>query len=240
MSAIDVSAIVTAHGEGAIAGLSLRSMADAAAAARDAGVSVELLAIMDRPTPATERLFAETSLPIERLSCDFGDQGAARNLAAGHARGRFLAFLDADDLWSENWLADGVAAALRCPVPAIFHPEVNWFFGERNSLFFKIGDDDPAFDPAFLRYGNYWDAMMIVPRDVMLAHPFPGRDLQAGFAYEDWSFAARSHAAGISHRIVPGTIHFKRRREGSQHSRSVASDSLPSFAPLFDYGWPAP
>ena len=237
MSAVDVTAILTAHDEGAIAGMSLRSMTDAAACARDAGLSVELLAILDRPSAATRRLFADSAVRVELLLCDFGDQGAARNFAAGRARGGFLAFLDGDDLWSENWLADGVAAARGLGGSTIVHPEVNWFFGERNSLFFKTGDDDPAFDPAFLRYGNYWDAMMIVPRDVMLAYPFTGRDLRAGFAYEDWSFAARTHAAGIAHRIVPDTIHFKRRREGSQHSLSVASASLPPFAAPFDYGW---
>ena len=230
----DVTAIITAHGEGAIAGLSLRSMADAAALARANGATVDLLAMLDRPDAPTRRLFAETGVEIEVLACDFGDQGAARNLATRHARGRFLAFLDGDDLWSENWLVAGLAEARRTDPPAIVHPEANWFFGGKNSLFLKTADDDPAFDAGFLRYGNYWDAMMIVPRDVMLAHPFLPRDLAAGYAYEDWSFAAETHAAGVSHRIAGGTIHFKRRRDGSQHSRSVASGALPQA----DLRWP--
>lgn len=233
----DCSAILTAHGEGALAGMSLRSLADAVGAARAAGWSVEMMAVLDRPDAATRRLFADTAVPLTLLETDHGDQGAVRNAAAAAANGRFLAFLDGDDLWSENWLTAGLAEAARTDPPAVVHPAVNWFFGERNNLFFKTGSDDPAFSADFLRFGNYWDAMMIVERDLLRRLPFSPRDLAAGYAYEDWYWAAASHAAGVKHRVAADTIHFKRRREGSQHSRSVASAALPPAALPFRYDW---
>lgn len=234
---IDCTAVLTTHREGSLAGLSLRSLADAADAARAAGWSVEVLAMLDRPDAATRALFADTNVALTLMETDHGDQGAVRNDAARAANGRFLAFLDGDDLWSENWLAAGLAEATRTDPPAVVHPEVNWFFGEQNNLFFKTGDDDPFFSADFLRFGNYWDAMMIVERAALIRLPFSPRDLPAGYAYEDWYWAAASHAAGLPHRVAPGTIHFKRRREGSQHGRSVASAALPPMAPPFRYDW---
>ena len=39
-----------------------------------------------------------------------GDLGRVRNALVPRATGRYIAFLDADDLFSENWLAEGLDA----------------------------------------------------------------------------------------------------------------------------------
>lgn len=237
MSAPAISAVIVAHGEGALAGLSLRSLADAVEAAATAGIVVEVLAVLDAADPPTRRQFADAALPLRLLECELRDQGAARNLAAAAATGRHLAFLDGDDLWSDNWLVAAHAAAAAAPPGAVIHPEFNWLFGDRDTLVLKLDDDDPAFDPAFLRIANYWDAMALVPRQLLLDLPFTPRDLRAGWALEDWNFNCRTVARGVRHRVARGTIHFKRRRPGSQHALAAGSASLPPPSELTDYRW---
>ena len=68
----------------------------------------------------------------------------------------------------------------------------------------------------FQRVGNYWDALCLAPRAVFIDHPFRQNNIKAGYGHEDWHWNNLTLAAGIAHRPVPGTVHFKRRRDGSQ------------------------
>ena len=68
---------------------------------------------------------------------DEGDLGRVRNALVPQTAGGFIAFLDADDLFSENWLADGLdtlTAAERPGERIIAHPEVNIIFDGGNYL----------------------------------------------------------------------------------------------------------
>lgn len=48
------------------------------------------------------------------------------------------------------------------------------------------------------------------------ANPFVGNDLKRGYGHEDWHWNQATIAKGIAHKPVSETIHFKRRRVGSQ------------------------
>lgn len=233
----DVAAIITAHAEGVMAGLSFRSLLDAVATARDEGIDVEVLVVLDNPTDATRTVFAEADRHGAALAeVSYADQGMVRNHAVGQVTAGHVAFLDGDDLWSENWLADSYRMCAGEP-KVIGHPELNWFFENQQNLYFLPDQTDPEFDPALLRIANPWDALCFAPRSAYVDLPFAPRAVAEGYAYEDWHWMLETYLAGYVHRIVPETIHFKRRREGSQYVKARARSVLTRPSELLDFAW---
>lgn len=232
----DITAIVTAHDEGDLARPALASMRAAVATARSAGLQVDCLAVLDACDEATRAVFAaEPGLTVVEVA--YADHGLTRNDAVIRAAGGYVAFLDADDLWSRNWLTAAYDACAADPGRVIAHPMVDWVFGEENYRGFQPDQTDPAWSGASLRVANPWDQLCMAPRQVHLDHPYRRRDLEAGFAYLDWSWNLETVAAGLVHRSVPGTIHFKRRRAASRWAEAKARHSLPFPSPLHDYDW---
>ena len=235
-----VAAIITAHAEGVMAGLSFRSLLDAVAVARAEGIDVEVLVVLDNPTDATRATFAEAGehgAAVAEVS--YADQGKVRNHAVGLVSAGHVAFLDGDDLWSENWLVDAyrMCAGSADGDRVIGHPELNWFFENQQNLYFLPDQTDPAFDPALLRIANPWDALCLAPRTAYVEHPFAKRAVADGYAYEDWHWMLETYLAGYVHRVVPETIHFKRRREGSQYVQARARSVLTRPSELLDFAW---
>lgn len=233
----DLSAVLTAHAEGTMVGVSFRSMLAAVRVAVDAGLGVEVLVVLDKSDLATGEMLAEADLQGARVvEVDYGDQGLVRNHAVGESGGRFVAFLDGDDLWTENWL---VAAHEVCAANArtIAHPYADWVFGNHRALWLPPDQMDRDFEPATLRVTNAWDALCLAPREAYLDHPFQARDLALGYAFEDWLWNLETIESGYVHRVVPETIHFKRSRPGSQFRQANFNRSTTRPTAYHDYAW---
>jgi len=232
----DVSAILTAHAEGPLAARSLRSLLDAVDLARRDGLSVETLVVLDNPDPATLEALDDAERHGRVLEVSLADQGLVRNRAVAAAVGDHVAFLDGDDLWSENWLVEAHRMCRADPGRVIAHPEVNWFFGQSPWIYF-LPDQACGFDPALMRVANPWDALCMAPAAAYAEVPFSERAIADGYAFEDWHWSLETFAAGFVHRVAPGTIHFKRRREGSQFTRARDNRSLTRPSKALTYAW---
>jgi glycosyltransferase involved in cell wall biosynthesis len=234
----DLTVVITAHREAAMAGVTVRSASVAVQRAVAAGLEVERLLLLDNPDRPTQELLAgAVGLGWQLHEVSFADQGLVRNHATALSSGRYLAFLDGDDLWSENWLTAAYEVCESDPGRVIAHPEVDWFFGSNNNLFFHMDQQDADFDPMFLRVGNYWDALCMAPREAHALHPYSKRAIADGLAYEDWLWNVETMDAGFVHRVVEDTIHFKRRRGSSQTLTASANKSLTRPHPFFTYAW---
>ncbi len=68
----------------------------------------ELIVVDDRSTDESAEILAGYRALDDRIrvfsTAENGGPGAARNVGLGHARGRYIAFLDADDFWLKNKL----------------------------------------------------------------------------------------------------------------------------------------
>jgi glycosyltransferase involved in cell wall biosynthesis len=217
MSNIDVSVIATFHDEDFLVGATISSLLECVEKAELAGITVEVVFTLDFPTPTTKRIVEHHagSIGCSVYEFEYGDQGLVRNSSVGKTSGRYVAFLDGDDLFGFDWIRVA-CELLDFKKGGVVHPELNVFFEGRNSIFLHRGSDDELFDLDYFRVGNYWDAMCMAERSILLEYPYRPRDIALGFAYEDWDWNMRTLAGGVTHYVAVDTVHFKRSRKRSQ------------------------
>ncbi len=232
-----ISAILTAHAEGALASVSYKSLQAACQYSRQQGIETHQIIMLDRPSAATRKVFEGLDDGTSVLETDFGDQGLVRNAAIEHSEGDYVAFLDGDDLWSENWLYEAAQFLRSHSSTTIAHPEFNWFFGGVSNVLINIDQDDPLFAQDFLRFGNYWDAMCMTHRSTYTNHPYCQRRIKDGFAFEDWHWNCQTYESGCVHKVIKDTIHFKRRRTRSQTIEASGTKSIIPDTRLTSYAY---
>jgi hypothetical protein len=238
MSHTDLTVVVTAHDETVVCGPTMRSADLAVAEARARRYTVETIVALDKATSATSDYFRQPRFDQwERWEMHEGDLGRVRNVIVPQTKGRYIAFLDADDLFSENWLAEGIAAldaASERRERAIAHPELNVLFDGSRSIRQNVESSSPLFTPYMLYVRNCYDSLCMSPREAHLAVPYVHRDIPNGLSYQDWQFAIQTLSQGWRHVIVQDTIIFKRRRDFSlvveSNTRKAIVRSLPEMA----------
>jgi glycosyl transferase family 2 len=238
MSDVDLTVVVTAHDETLVCGPTMRSAELAVSEARSRGYTVETIVGLDNATPATHDYFHQARFDHwERWEMHEGDLGRVRNAIVPRTKGRYIAFLDADDLFSENWLAEGVAAldaAVESGERAIAHPELNVIFDGSKAILQNVDSSSTLFTPYLLYVRNCYDSLCMSPREAHLAVPYVDRDIPNGLSYQDWQYAIETLSRGWRHLVVNDTIIFKRRREFSlvaeSNSRNSIVRALPEMA----------
>ena len=226
----DLTLVVTAHDETTVSGPTMTAAERAIAAARDAGFKVEPLILLDAPTADTRAYFEQSRFDHwQRRVLDEGDVGRVRNAIVPETTGRYLAFLDADDLFSRNWLVEGVraldAAAEEGP-RAIAHPELNIVFDGQRDVVLNIDPQSPLFSPHYLYFRHYYDSLCLAPREAHLSTPYTPRDVPNGLSFQDFQFTIETMARGWRHLVVTDTIIFKRRRDVSLVTESTGRKAV--------------
>jgi Glycosyl transferase family 2 len=226
----DLTLIVTGHDETAVCGPTMRSADLAVEAARARGFTVQPIIGLDAATEATTTYFMQPHFDHwERRVMQEGDLGKVRNALVPESDGRYIAFLDADDLFSENWLAEGIAAldaAAERGERTIAHPELNVIFDASRSILHNIDQTSPLFTPHYLYFRHYYDSLCLAPREAHLEIPYVSREVRQGLSFQDFQFTIESMAAGWRHVVVRDTIIFKRRRDFSLVTESTTRKSL--------------
>lgn len=236
MAAIDVSAVVNAHREGLLVGPTLRSVDLAVTNARQSGIRVEVICVLDKPDDLTRNIFSDWAAKrsdAALVEVDFGDLGLARNSGVTVARGEWIAFVDADDLWGSNWLSEAFRAAEAEPRPTVWHPEASLYFGVRPHIFIHVDMDDPSFTLSILALTNPWTALCFAKRSLLLDIPYRQADHARQLGYEDWGWYIDTIEKDWLHKIVPGTAHAIRTKAVSLNLTTGAASCLPHKTDLF-------
>ena len=215
----DLSVIITAHKEGNLLYATAQSALDAILRLKASfEVSISVLIYLDNANETTKSSAIDLCdiHDFFLIEGNNGDPGLARMDAIRKSEGDYIALLDGDDLWSDNWL-------LKCwehistnhNNNAVLHPEYNLIFGAHNQLVRQGDVESSFFDESFLRITNYWDALCFCKRKIFVDNPYKDNDLTAGFAHEDYLWMCETLSKGIQHILIKDAVHFKRRRAGS-------------------------
>jgi glycosyltransferase involved in cell wall biosynthesis len=232
----DISAIVVAHHEGRLVHHTMGGVWRAVERARERGISCEVLAILDRPDDATRRYFAQHQPHVRIHQVDFGDTGPTRNFGIQQARGRYINFLDGDDIYCGDWLRRAFAVAEASDVPIVCHFEYTVGFGARHETWRHLSTTHPNFRYEDILEIGMWNPNCLVPRQIFLDHPFKECKRGSGFGFEDWHWFCEVLADGIDIQTVDETCIFYRRRDGSRFVTQSSEHNLKHESRLFD--WP--
>ena len=229
-----LSIIVTAHHEGLIAHKTMRSIERAVSLLRDSDVSYEIIISIDRGDEETIRYFSNyTALPIDIHQWDHGDLAKSRNSAITKVRGRFIAFIDADDLMSANWLRDSVQFLTAHPYGKyVAHSAYTIEFEGANAIVEKVGHTNKDRDALLSVLSGRWNSVIIAPSTLL--RQFPYTPNSPGYGYEDWFMSCQFIQYGIKNVLIPETAIFVRRKAtGSEWARQKTSRSVLHAHPLF-------
>lgn len=236
MSKFHITAIVNAHKEGLLLKPALDSVWACFEAARERGLTTELLVAMDRADALSVEIVSDSvaRFPHVRVvPMNHGDVGHARNQAALLAEGEYVAFLDGDDLWGQTWLADAYAMASADERELVLHPEVNVYFGHDPHVFVHIDAESKNFDAAALALVNYWTSLCFVRKEFLVENPYPETDLAAQIGYEDWAWNLKVMSAGAVHKCVPGTGHAIRMKQVSLVRQTSSAGCIAAPSDIF-------
>ncbi len=234
---VDISCVVTFHAEGLLAHKTLASIARAIRFVSDASIKVELVVVADRANQETLSYLERCKwLPAGTriLHTEHGDPGLARNEGIQAACGEYVAILDGDDLYSQDWLLEALRLNRTNP-SFVVHPDYNIYFGAERTISRHPDQRDASFRSWQLLTENAWTALCFARREVFITKSYAPTPPSSGFGYEDWHWNCDAIAAGLIHVVAPGTAHFIRlKSSGSRNAEALERGRVIRHSSLFD------
>ncbi|MCW2284702.1 glycosyltransferase involved in cell wall biosynthesis [Rhodoblastus acidophilus] len=234
---IDVSIILNAHCEASFLPRTLESLDEAVRYAQGYGMSCELVVVQDRPDEATRDIFRRRDyspyVAHKIIEVDNGSLGLSRNDGIAASQGEFIMTADAGDLVSLNIVVENCHAAGAQGDRALFFPQYYLAFGAEPHLYEMYSLDVTT--PHALVGSNPFVSRLFARRSQLSGLAFLDHRLFSGLDCDDWRFNLQAVGAGFDLRVVPDTIVFHRKRQGSlPRLADDLSNGAPAYAPLFD------
>ena len=202
---VDISVVMTLHAEGRIVHRTFRALRSAITRAQHKGLTVEIVAVMDRVSDSvliqTVRNWSsifDGTLSIYHV--DFGAISLNRNFGVQKSTGDYISIHDGDDLYGEHWLHRAYSVCSADPAN-IAHPAACFSFPIRP--FIVRFPQNPLLFLGLMK-GNKWPSPMMAHRDVFTRFPYVKDDLY--FAYQDWLWNCQTAAEGYHHLPVAKTV----------------------------------
>lgn len=234
---IDLTAVVTMHNEGVIAHKTMRSVFEALRKAKEAGFSSEIIVHIDNGDEETKEYVSRYKQDKNILIYEnhFGDLGSSRNFTVEKAHGKYVAFLDGDDLVSDNWYVEALKLLENSKDEIVVHPEAILTFGveQPNVLTLQKDSFSKERDTMILLGENRWGSVVMARKETFEKNPY--HVLAKGYCYEDYIFNIETTEKEIKHIIARETILFYRRSDTSMLSTNNQNNATIPYVSLFDF-----
>ncbi len=219
---LDLCVVLNAHREGALAAPTHAALGRMLGRAREAGLAVEVVAVLDRGDEPTRSMLREALGPsgtigteaarTRLVEVDHGDLGLARNAGVAAGEAPVVTVVDSDNLPDEHWLERAHETVRAHAEPVVVHPACVVTFGSRPTYWPLVPSTDPGFRPGLLAALNYWDAFCMAPREVFEQVPYVAT-ARLGVGPEDWHWNTMTLHRGVPHVLAPRTVLFYRVRD---------------------------
>lgn len=234
----ELTAVITFHREGVLAHAALRSYLLSCAKARETGIFMEVVLVLDTADDETISMVCDhPDLVGDEIvvRTDVADSAQARNLGIAQSSGKFVCTLDGDDLVSRDYFQRHVEFARTASERTILHAQVVVSFGMDHRYSWQIDQRTMPFSKDMLISENPWVSAVFARREVFQEIPYvPCFPHKTGFGYEDWHWNCQSVAAGYEHVAVPGTAYFYRlKQSGSINTVNSALKAVMPPSALF-------
>ena len=160
--------------------------------------TIEVIVVDDGSTDGSGHVAKRFGLPVKYTFQANGGTGAARNRGVELAQGKFLAFLDQDDLWIKDKLTNQIAAFHHNPAIDIVFGYVEQFYSPELAQGKK--DGPPCHSKTMP--GPHVGAMLITREAFLRVGPF-GTNFQIA-EFIDWY--ARSKELGLNSLMLPDIV----------------------------------
>ncbi len=234
---IDLTAVVTAHNEGRIVHKTMRSIFEALGELEKDGKKFEIIVHIDNGDKATINYFKryENDKRVRIFRNNFGDLGTSRNFAVQQAKGKVVAFLDGDDLVSNNWYLEAIRLLYASKGEIVVHPEavLNFGVGVRNVLTIQEDSGRKDEDTVILLGENRWCSVAAARKETFEKYPY--RKMGDGYGFEDYAFNMDTLVDGVQHKIAKKTVLFYRKSGNSMLDRGNRESVVLPYVKAFDY-----
>lgn len=214
---VDLSIIVTAHGEGILAHKTMLSVFRSADKLSVDGYTYEIIIHIDKGSDSTINYFKKwyaSEKNIRIIESDFGDLALSRNRAVEECGGSYITCIDADDLYSENWLLYALKAVKKQP-EIIARVEYALSFGN-DIVLTHVKKMSKLHMMQSLLVSNYFTSVFMCSRDIYLSHK--QKINKAPYGFEDWQWTLDTIGSGYKHVAIPKTALFYRKDDISKTS----------------------
>ncbi len=209
---LEISIIVTAHSEGILIHKTLLSV-QRAIDNLPPGVAVETILHADNPTRETKDYLQRVNSFFDVIvyQNSFGGPGESRDFCVKKATGKYITFIDADDIMSEKWLSGALALLENRPYgSAVAHSSMTIEFGDENSIVRKAPGINTNTDTLLNVWSGRWNSIIFAPTNILKETGYPHN--QKGFGFEDWHLSCLLIDLGLENILVPETVIFVRRK----------------------------
>ena len=231
---------ITAHAEGVLAHKTMRAVFVGLENLDKKKYPYEIIIHIDRGSDSTINYFKryEKDERIRIINSSFGDLGMSRNCIAQNAKGKYISFLDADDMLSSNWYVSALETMEKSKETIMVHPNIQFNFGAGTRLEYSERSNSfkKSEDAIVLAGVNRWCSAIMGERETFLSYPY--METKNGYGYEDYNLNSNTVGHGVKHMVAPETVMFYRQKtEGSLLASSNLERVIQPYVSLLDVNY---